>query len=85
MIDWLVTNALAALVLAAIAGVLIWTFRPAPAVRHALWLVVVLKLVSPGVPAGAIDRSGWIVGHTQLTLPMSVLPEFGSGPSSTTP
>ena len=50
MIDWLVTNALAALVLAAIAGVLIWTFRPAPAVRHALWLVVVLKLVAPGGP-----------------------------------
>jgi beta-lactamase regulating signal transducer with metallopeptidase domain len=47
MIDWLFTNALAALALAAIAGVLIWTFRPAPAVRHALWLVVVLKLVSP--------------------------------------
>lgn len=50
MIDWLVTNALAALVLAAIAGVFIWTFRPAPAVRHALWLVVVLKLVAPGGP-----------------------------------
>ena len=47
MIDWLFTNALAALALAAIAGVLIWTFRPSPAVRHALWLVVVLKLVSP--------------------------------------
>jgi len=47
MIDWLFTNALAALALAAIAGVLIWTFRPAPAVRHALWLVVLLKLVSP--------------------------------------
>ncbi|MBO0699455.1 MAG: hypothetical protein J2P46_13755, partial [Zavarzinella sp.] len=47
MIDWLFTNALAALALAAIAGTLIWTFRPSPAVRHALWLVVVLKLVSP--------------------------------------
>ena len=47
MIDWLLTNALAALALAAIAVVLIWTFRPAPAVRHALWLVVLLKLVSP--------------------------------------
>lgn len=47
MIDWLFTNALAAMALAAIAGVLIWTFRPSPAVRHALWLVVLLKLVSP--------------------------------------
>lgn len=47
MIDFLFTNALAGLALAAIAGVLIWTFRPAPAVRHALWLIVLLKLVSP--------------------------------------
>jgi beta-lactamase regulating signal transducer with metallopeptidase domain len=47
VIDWLFTNALAALGLAVIAIILIWTFRPAPAVRHALWLVVVLKLVSP--------------------------------------
>ncbi len=47
MIDWLFTNALAALALALIAGILIWTFRPAPAVRHALWLIVLLKLVSP--------------------------------------
>jgi beta-lactamase regulating signal transducer with metallopeptidase domain len=47
VIDWLFTNALAALALAAIAGVLIWTFRPSPAVRHALWLIVVIKLVSP--------------------------------------
>jgi len=47
VIDWLFTNALAAVALAVIALVLIWTFRPAPAVRHALWLVVLLKLVSP--------------------------------------
>src|SRR5262245_6886270 len=47
MIDWLFTNALAALALAAIAGLLIWFCRPAPAVRHALWLVVGFKLVSP--------------------------------------
>ena len=33
----------------------------------------------PAVPSGAIASSGWIVGQTQLTLPMSVLPEFGSG------
>jgi beta-lactamase regulating signal transducer with metallopeptidase domain len=47
VIDFLFTNALAGLALAAIAGILIWTFRPAPAVRHALWLIVLLKLVSP--------------------------------------
>ena len=31
----------------------------------------------PGVPSCAIDRSGWIVGQTQLTLAMSVLPGVG--------
>jgi beta-lactamase regulating signal transducer with metallopeptidase domain len=50
VIDWLLTNALGALALAAVAGMLIWTFRPAPAVRHALWLVVLLKLVLPTGP-----------------------------------
>lgn len=54
MIDWLFTNALAALVLAAVAGALIWLFRPAPAVRHALWLVVLFKLVAPGGPEVAL-------------------------------
>ena len=39
----------------------------------------------PGVPSGAIDRSGWMVGQTQLTLPMSVLPAFGSSPISSMP
>jgi beta-lactamase regulating signal transducer with metallopeptidase domain len=54
VIDWLVTNALIALALAALAGLFIWTFRPAPAVRHALWLVVVLKLIAPGGPTVAL-------------------------------
>ena len=39
----------------------------------------------PGTPSSQIESSGWIVGQTQLTLPMSVLPEFGSGPWSTIP
>ena len=39
----------------------------------------------PGVPSGAIERSGWIVGQTQLTLAMSVLPAFGSSPWSAMP
>jgi beta-lactamase regulating signal transducer with metallopeptidase domain len=47
MIDWLFTTALAALALAVVVAVFNWTFRPSPAVRHALWLIVVLKLVSP--------------------------------------
>src|SRR6185369_5895449 len=39
----------------------------------------------PGTPSSQIASSGWIVGQTQLTLPMSVLPELGSGPWSAMP
>ena len=47
MIPWLLSNALTATVLAVLAGLIIWAARPGPAVRHALWLVVLFKLVSP--------------------------------------
>ena len=48
MIPWLLSNALTAAALALLAGLIIWAARPGPAVRHALWLVVLFKLVSPG-------------------------------------
>jgi beta-lactamase regulating signal transducer with metallopeptidase domain len=79
MIDWLVTNALGALGLAIIAIVLIWTFRPAPAVRHALWLVVVLKLVSPtglvvSVPLPVEDPTPAIADATTDPTPVATDP-----------
>jgi len=47
MIAWLLTNALTAAVLAGVVYAVIRVGKPAPGVRHALWLIVMLKLVSP--------------------------------------
>ncbi|MBI3465747.1 MAG: hypothetical protein HY000_22245, partial [Planctomycetes bacterium] len=47
MLWWFVQNALIALVLAAIVWPLCRIRRTGPAVRHALWLLVLLKLVTP--------------------------------------
>src|SRR3954465_4468728 len=43
------------------------------------------RIECPGVPSSAIARSGWIVGQTLLTLPISVLAAFASGPWATIP
>ena len=47
MLWWFAQNALIAAVLAAIVWPLCRIRRLGPAVRHALWLVVLLKLVTP--------------------------------------
>lgn len=47
MIDWLLSTGLTSLALAVLVAMFIWFGRPNPAVRHALWLVVMLKLVIP--------------------------------------
>lgn len=47
MIAWLLTNTLTAACLAGLVYLVIRFGKPAPAVRHALWLIVLLKLVSP--------------------------------------
>ena len=47
MLWWVVETTLVAAVIAAVAG-LVPRFRPlGPAARHALWLVVVIKLMTP--------------------------------------
>ena len=43
------------------------------------------SIVWPGVGSSVIESSGWIVGTTHDTLAMSVEPEAGSMPWSTTP
>ena len=50
MLSWLVQNAVMASVLAVCVAALCRIFRPRPAVCHALWLVVLLKLVAPPIP-----------------------------------
>ncbi len=47
MLWWLAQTALTATALAAVVLLLCRWARPAPALRHALWLVVLLKLLSP--------------------------------------
>lgn len=47
MAEWLVVHTLSVAALAALCVVLCRLFRPRPAARHALWLVVLLKLLTP--------------------------------------
>lgn len=51
MIGWLIQNAVLAAVLAAAVALVVRLARPGPAARHALWLVVLLRLVLPPGPA----------------------------------
>src|SRR5262245_52659837 len=65
MLWWLAQNAVMAAILAGIVTLVCRAFRLRPAVRHALWLVVLLKLVTPpvvhwpwpGLPAGSLPTS----------------------------
>jgi beta-lactamase regulating signal transducer with metallopeptidase domain len=49
MLWWLAQNGLAAGALAALVALMCWLGRLGPAARHALWLIVLLKLVTPPV------------------------------------
>jgi hypothetical protein len=49
MIPWLMENALVATLLAGVVALVCKVVRPRASVRHALWLVVLLKLVTPPV------------------------------------
>ena len=47
MITWLLTNTLTAALFAGLVWLVIRVSKPAPGIRHALWLIVLLKLISP--------------------------------------
>src|SRR5207302_8076135 len=47
MLWWTVPNTIMAAILAAFVALICGLARPRPAVRHALWLVVLVKLLSP--------------------------------------
>ncbi|HEV2947399.1 MAG TPA: M56 family metallopeptidase, partial [Gemmataceae bacterium] len=49
MVWWLLQNALVATVLAGMVALVCRLARPGPAVRHALWLVVLIKLIAPPI------------------------------------
>ncbi|MCK5943081.1 MAG: hypothetical protein KAI24_13970 [Planctomycetes bacterium] len=61
---FLLANAVVATVLAAIVCLLGRALRPSPAVMHGLWLVVLLKLVTPPLFEIPIDTSWWSAQST---------------------
>ena len=81
MIAWLLTNTLTAALLAGLVYAVIRVGKPAPGVRHALWLIVLLKLVSPveflwSVPV--IVRSAPVADEVSFPVePMSPMPAYG--------
>jgi beta-lactamase regulating signal transducer with metallopeptidase domain len=87
MLEMMLGNSLAAAALAAIVVILCRTLRPSPAARHALWLVVVVKLVSPiGLmwsfplpfesPRLWEEPNGAILSETsRLTMPQAIVEE----------
>ncbi|MEX2142889.1 MAG: M56 family metallopeptidase [Pirellulales bacterium] len=57
MIAWLVQNAVAVAPLSVCVAIVCRLVRPAPAACHALWLLVLLKLVVPPLP---VWKSAWL-------------------------
>ena len=64
MIAWLVQNAVVVVPLAVGIALICRVFRPAPAVCHALWLLVLLKLVMPPLPVWKSEwLEAWFAAH----------------------
>ncbi len=53
MLHWMLDNTLAALLLSALALPVCWLLRSRPALCHALWLVILVRLVLPPLPLEA--------------------------------
>src|SRR5207249_3369307 len=64
MLWWLVQNTVVAAVLAGLVALICGVARPRPAVRHALWLVVLMRLMTP--PLIDWPWTAWDVGHPVL-------------------
>jgi beta-lactamase regulating signal transducer with metallopeptidase domain len=84
MIAWLVQNAIVVIPLAVVVAMICGLLRPAPAVCHALWLLVLLKLLIPPVP---VWRSAWLdewfVAHrAAASPPRTSNTAFASRPSN---
>ena len=59
MFDWLLLHTATTALLIAAVLLLIGVFRPGPAVRHALWLVVLLKMLTPPLVAWPWELPCW--------------------------
>jgi beta-lactamase regulating signal transducer with metallopeptidase domain len=64
MLWWLAQNTVGAAVLAVLVALICGVARPRPAVRHALWLVVLAKLLSP--PLVSWPWTAWDIGQPVL-------------------
>lgn len=64
--SWLLANSIAATVLSVVVLLIARWWQPAPAVMHGLWLVVVLKLVTPPLFEVPLDLS-WLPSLTSST------------------
>ncbi|WP_020475084.1 M56 family metallopeptidase [Zavarzinella formosa] len=79
MIAWLLANTLTAALFAALVWTVIRFGRPAPGVRHALWLIVLFKLVSPveflwSVPVAALPAPP-LEDVSTMVDPLTLSPE----------
>jgi len=77
-VNWLLANSLVALLLSVIVLAIARIWKPAPSVMHGLWLVVVLKLVTPPLFEVPINFSWWqatpAVTSPQLPQPAIATP-----------
>jgi beta-lactamase regulating signal transducer with metallopeptidase domain len=62
MLWWLLQNTVGAAVLAGLVALICGLVRPRPAVRHALWLIVLVKLLAP--PLVSWPWIPWEIGRT---------------------
>ncbi|MCX7666988.1 MAG: hypothetical protein N2112_15755 [Gemmataceae bacterium] len=77
MTHWLLENAVYAGLLALVVAAGISLTKPHPAVRHAFWLLVLLRLVLPPVPQLSIGLANFLV------QPQAIVAETISGPQTT--
>src|SRR5262245_3041985 len=89
---WFVQNTLTIAVLTMIAAVLCRLLRTRPAAQHAIWLVVLLKFITPPLiawpwsPGNFADRLGWRTTTESLIprgqpRPNEPASESGAGPT----
>lgn len=72
MIWWLIHNTLSAALLALVAVLVCRWRRAQPALRHAIWLVVLMKLVAPPMPVWSFAWPGQLPTWWPLTTSASV-------------
>lgn len=73
---WMLQTALVAGLLAGVAALVCRVLRPAPAICHALWLLVLVKLVTPSIPMWTLP---WSPPLSRLESYVELLDGFNKG------